>query len=52
MARKSAARVKAMKVDNPETVTPELPPIEETFDNAKQAMVNTIDVALLLSKNA
>lgn len=52
MTRKSSARVKAIKVDKPETATPELPPIDETFNNAKQAMVNTIDVALLLSKNA
>jgi hypothetical protein len=44
MTRKSAAKVKPVKFDKPE-----LPPIEETFENAKQAFITTADVAVELA---
>lgn len=48
MARKSAARVKAMNINNnKDYVKQELPPIEETFDNIKQVIVNTAEVAVI-----
>lgn len=43
MARKSAASVK------PKFKQPELPPIEETFDNAKQVFINTAEVAAVVA---
>lgn len=46
MTRKSAASAKLVK---PEQFD-DLPPIEETFDNAKQAFINTLDVSIELSK--
>lgn len=47
MARKSASQVKIKK---PQFNQPELPPIEETFDNAKQAFVNTLEVSVQLAE--
>lgn len=46
MTRKSAAKAKAVKNNNSDKflVKPELPPIEETFENIKQVMVNTAEV--------
>ena len=45
MARKSASQAKIKK---PEFKQPELPPIEETFEKAKQAFVNTLEVSVQL----
>ena len=52
MARKSAAKIKPVKSFNSDKFLkqPELPPIEETFENAKQAFVNTAEVAVELSE--
>lgn len=48
MARKSAARVKAMNLNNhKDYLKQELPPIEETFENIKQVIVNTAEVAVI-----
>lgn len=47
MARKSASQAKIKK---PEFQKPELPPIEETFENAKQAFVNTLEVSIQLAE--
>lgn len=44
MTRKSAASVKAIK-----NTKEELPPIEETFENMKQVMINTADAAILVA---
>lgn len=46
MARKNIASMKPAK----HVKAPELPPIEEVFDNAKQAFVNTAEVAVVISK--
>ena len=46
MKRKSAAEFKPVKMEE----RPELPPIEETFENAKQAFVNTLEVSITLAK--
>lgn len=48
MARKSATKVKAMKNQNSSKFLkqPELPPIEETFNNIKQVMINTAKVQI------
>lgn len=47
MARKSASQAKIKK---PEFKQPELPPIEETFENAKQAFINTLEVSVQLAE--
>ena len=47
MARKSAAKVKPVKTQNSNKfLEPELPPIEETFSNVKQIMINTAEVQI------
>lgn len=46
MTRKSTAR---MKPSDKFAKAPELPPIEETFDNAKQAFKNTAEVAIVIA---
>lgn len=49
MVRKSASKVKPIKVNNSSKFLkqPELPPIEETFGNIKQVIVNTAEVAVV-----
>ena len=48
MTRKSASKMKPVKAVNSDKFLkqPELPPIEETFDNIKQVMVNTAKVQI------
>ena len=53
MARKSAARVKTIKAEKggmPQQ--PELPPIEETFENMKQGFITILEMSVLLAKRA
>ena len=49
MVRKSAAKAKPIKVSNSNKFLkqPELPPIEDTFNNIKQVIVNTAEVAVV-----
>ena len=47
MARKSASSAKIAK---PDFKQEELPPIEETFENIKQVMINTADTAIVVSR--
>lgn len=49
MTRRSAAKVKAIKSEKWEK-QPELPPLEETFDNIKQVIVNTAEVSIAVAK--
>ena len=54
MARKSAAQLRASKNLNSSKKfekqrIEDLPPIEETFENAKQAFVNTLEVSVQLA---
>jgi len=51
MTRKSAAKAKPIKVNNSDKFlkAPELPPIEETFGNIKQVIVNTAEVAVVVA---
>lgn len=46
MTKKSAASVKPI----PFNKAPELPPLEETFDNAKQAFINTLETSIIIAK--
>lgn len=46
MTKKSAASVKPI----PFNKAPELPPLEETFDNAKQAFINTLETSIVIAK--
>lgn len=46
MGRKSAASAKVAK---PDFKQEELPPIEETFENIKQVMINTADTAVVVA---
>ena len=48
MSKKSASQFKPIKTQ--EVQKHELPPIEETFDNAKQAFVNTLEVSVRIAK--
>lgn len=51
MARKSAARVKTIKVDTPEVQEERaLPPIEETFENMKEGFVTILETSVILAK--
>lgn len=49
MVRKSAAKAKPIKVNNSSKFLKqqELPPIEETFGNIKQVIINTAEVAIV-----
>lgn len=47
MGRKSAASAKVAK---PNFKQEELPPIEETFENIKQVMINTADAAIIVAQ--
>ena len=51
MTRKSEAKVKPIRAKGAGAmpVQPELPPIEETFEKAKQAFVNTAEVAVVIA---
>lgn len=51
MTRKSTAKAKVIKSQNSDKFLkqPELPPIEETFDNIKQMMVNTAEVQIVVA---
>lgn len=51
MTRKSAAKVKAVKGMNSDKFIkqPELPPIEETFENIKQVLINTAEVQIVVA---
>lgn len=54
MARKSTSQFKMVKNEGSQKWVKEqqqldLPPIEETFDNAKQAFVNTLEVSIQLA---
>jgi len=46
MVRKSASQFKPTA----KAEAPQLPPIEETFENAKQAFINTLEVSIVLAK--
>ena len=48
MSKKSASQFKPIKTQ--EVQQHELPSIEETFDNAKQAFVNTLEVSVRIAK--
>jgi len=48
MARKSAAQVKTINTRK-NFKQPELPPIEETFGNIKQVMINTAEVQVVVA---
>ncbi len=51
MVRKSAAKAKVIKTANSDKFLKheELPPIEETFDNIKQVIVNTAEVSVVVA---
>ena len=51
MTRKSTSKVKVVKNQNSDKFLkkPELPPIEETFNNIKQMIINTAEVSIVVA---